>query len=114
MKIVTFPLFLLALILPLLTSAAPLDKAGLAAVEELGRLNGIALNCRYFDQVRNIKQILIDNLPKRRELGQVFEDKTNESFKAFIQSGSACPSPVAFAAEVDRAGQELARIFPPN
>ncbi|WP_456372733.1 hypothetical protein [Thiolapillus sp.] len=114
MKIVSIPFSLLALILPLLAQAAPLDKAGLAAVEELGRLNGIALNCRYFDQVRNIKQTLIDRLPKRRELGQIFEQKTDESFKAFIQSGSACPSPATFAAEVDKATHTLAEIYPPN
>ena len=90
------------------------DKAGLAAVEELGRLNGIALNCRYFDQVKRIKQILIDNLPKRRELGQVFEEKTDASFKEFIQSGAACPSPVAFASDVGKAGDELARVFASN
>lgn len=108
------PLLALLAAMPAASLADTLDKAGLAAVEELGRLNGIALNCRYFDQVKRIKQMLIDNLPKRRELGQVFEEKTDASFKEFIQSGAACPSPAAFAGDVGKAGDELARVFASN
>ena len=105
------PFFALLAAMPVISSADTLDKAGLAAVEELGRLNGIALNCRYFDQVKRIKRILIDNLPKRRELGQTFEDRTDASFKAFIQSGAACPSPAAFSDEVAKAGENLRKTF---
>jgi hypothetical protein len=110
MKIFILLLALLAA-MPVTSHADTPDNTELAAVEELGRLNGIALNCRYFDQVKRIKQILIDNLPKRRELGQVFEERTDVSFKEAIQSGAACPSPAAFADDVGKAGDELARIF---
>ena len=99
------------LALPAAVSAESSEQEGYQAVEELGRLNGIALNCRYFDQVKRIKQMLIASLPKRRELGQLFEDETDASFKSFIQSGAACPSPVAFGEEVDKAGAALAKNF---
>ncbi|WP_456445718.1 hypothetical protein [Thiolapillus sp.] len=107
--VVTLLLFVLAL--PANVSAESPEQKGYQAVKELGRLNGIALNCRYFDQAKRIKQMLITSLPKRRELGQLFEDETDASFKSFIQSGAACPSPAAFGAEVDKAGAALARIF---
>lgn len=111
MKTFTAGLLLFLLSLPGVLSADPVDKAGLQAVEALGRLNGVALSCRYFDQVKRIKQILIDNLPKRRELGQLFEDTTNASFKEFIGSGAACPSPVAFTEDVGTAREELQKAF---
>ncbi len=96
--------------------AAPLpavadDAAGREAVEAMGRLNGIALACRYFDQTRRIKEILIDTLPKRRELGQLFDDSTNASFLEFHRSGRPCPSPALFEEQVEKGAGRLRHLY---
>ena len=80
-------------------------------VSRMGELNGVALSCRYFQQTKKIKAGLIASLPKRRELGQVFDDKTNESFLAFVQAQSSCPSPAEFSVEVDKALEALSEGF---
>ena len=105
--------FTLSFLLLMATAAqggGPLDT-GRQRVAELGRLNGIALACRYFDQTRRIKRLLIDNLPKSRELGQLFDDRTNESFLRFVNSGKSCPSPASFGNEVSQAAGRLRAAF---
>jgi hypothetical protein len=114
MKTLVYAMLPLLLGLSPVLSADPVQSPGNQAVAELGRLNGIALNCRYFGEVKRIKRILIESLPKRRELGQLFEDQTDASFKAFIKTGAACPSPAAFALEVDAAAAELTRTLSTN
>jgi hypothetical protein len=83
-------------------------------VARMGELNGVALACRYFDQTRRMKRILIDHLPKERSLGQLFDDRTNQSFLAFVDSGRGCPSPAQFAGEVDQAEQALIQAYDPE
>jgi len=82
-----------------------------ATITRLGELNGVALQCRYFDQTQRIKQVLVANLPKRRELGLLFEDSTNSSFLAFMQRDDTCPSSVAFVRQVDSAVAHLEAAF---
>ena len=94
--------------------ASPLEKGQIQAVKEMGNLNGVALNCRFFDQAKRIKQIMIDNLPKQRELGQIFEDETNASFLRFTRAAKPCPSPVEFAEHVGEAEEALKQAFPVN
>ena len=101
----------LVLLLPVLPVAAGSSNPGQDALMEMGRLNGVALACRYYEQTRRIKQALIDNLPKRRELGQLFDDRTNESFMAFVNSGEPCPSPAEFETGVERAIRWIEQAF---
>jgi len=82
-----------------------------AAISRLGELNGVALQCRYFDQTERIKRILVANLPKRRELGLLFEDTTNRSFLAFMQKDDTCPGSAAFVSQVDSAVAHLEAAF---
>jgi hypothetical protein len=60
------------------------------AIENIGELNGVALQCSYIDKVRLIKLALVKNLPKQRILGQWFEDATNKSFMNFMETGQEC------------------------
>ena len=83
----------------------------LAAIEEMGRLYGIALPCKYLEQTRRIKSEMVDALPKKRHLGQLFEQETNRAFLEFVESRAACPAESALAAELDRAVEELNRVF---
>ncbi len=59
-------------------------EAQLSSIKRVGQLNGVALQCKYLNDVRRMKLSLVAVLPKRRQLGQVFDDATNESFLSFI------------------------------
>ena len=73
------------------------------AIESIGELNGVALQCSYIDKVQLIKLVLVKNLPKQRILGQLFEDATNRSFMKFMESGQDCPRIDQFSNDVDAA-----------
>ena len=63
-----------------------------AAVERLGALNGIALQCKYLDQVRRMKSAVVASAPKERSFGLAFDQATNDAFLAFIRDQAACPA----------------------
>ena len=81
------------------------------AVEALGALNGIALHCRYLDEVSRMKAAVVDNAPKERSFGLAFDGATNEAFLAFIQQGATCPGEAKFSSRVDAAISDLQRAF---
>jgi len=62
-----------------------------AAVAALGELNGVALQCKYLDQVRRMKAAVVMHAPKERSFGLAFDEATNEAFLAFARQGGACP-----------------------
>ncbi len=97
-------LFLPFIVLSALSSSALAQAASdsqLASIADLGRLNGIALQCRYTTQMQQIKQALVLNLPKQRALGAWFEEKTNVSFMSFMSTNASCPSATEFMQEVN-------------
>ncbi len=104
----------LALVLLMLLQApatAATQEQRLDAIARMGELNGIALQCRYLDQMRRIKQVLIRHLPKQRALGEWFEKTTNDSFMGFMQSGEECPGLIEFEQDLDQASQRIAEVF---
>ena len=64
------------------------------AVKDLGTLNGVALQCRYLDEVRRMKQAVVANAPKQRSFGLAFDEATNQSFLAFIRARGLSASKV--------------------
>jgi hypothetical protein len=82
-----------------------------ATVEALGALNGVALHCRYLDQVSRMKAAVVDNAPKERSFGLAFDESTHEAFLAFIQRGATCPGKAGFSGQVETAIIELRRAF---
>jgi hypothetical protein len=82
-------------------AAQAASDSQLDSIAEMGRLNGIALQCRYVTQVQQIKQVLVLNLPKQRALGAWFEEKTNASFMSFMSTNASCPSATEFMQEVN-------------
>ncbi len=102
-------LFLLILFW-LTPSFAATDKQ-LETITKLGQLNGIALQCGYIPQVQKIKQSLVLNLPKRRELGEWFEYQTNNKFMEFIKNNMSCPEPTVFSGQVELAISKLESEF---
>ena len=93
------------------TQLAAANNDQLAAIDGMGQLNGVALQCRYIEQVRMIKMSLVKNLPKERMLGQRFEQSTNQSFMDFMAKEQVCPSADSFNQELDAAIQKLEAAF---
>lgn len=107
-------IFTLAVLLTALNSNR-LQAAGdeqLHVVEDLGRLNGIALQCKNYQQAQRIKSALIEHLPKERQLGQLFEDVTNESFLAALEDKGGCPGEGALGDRVNSGIEALKMAFP--
>ncbi len=85
--------------------------AQLESIRKLGELNGIALHCKALAETQRMKKALVLNLPKRRQLGELFDQETNRSFLDFINNRAACPSLGAFTQQVDAAISDLERVF---
>jgi len=109
-KYLTLPITL-ALIFSTHQAAAATDEQ-LNSIKRLGELNGVALHCKYLGEMRRMKQALVVALPKRRQLGQTFDDETNTSFLSFIQTKSVCPGGQQFTRDVDAAVATLNLAFP--
>ena len=84
----------------------------LAAIKRLGKLNGIALQCKALPQTQRMKRALVMSLPKRRQLGELFDNETNASFMQFIKENATCPSPQELHLKVDAAISELKKVYP--
>lgn len=107
--ITSFILSLLIATSPVIADAA--DDARYDAVKALGRLNGIALQCKYLDQVSRMKQAVVSNVPKERSFGLAFDQAANDSFLAFIQQQSPCPGPAGFENDVSQQIELLQQTF---
>jgi len=83
----------------------------LAAIERLGDLNGVALHCDALPQTQRMKRALVLHLPKRRQLGELFDYRTNDSFMRFIREEASCPAPAVLEEQVDDAIAELERVY---
>ena len=92
-------------------SAWAFDDTHFDAIKRLGQLNGVALHCKALDQTQRMKRELVLNLPKRRQLGELFDNETNASFMKFIQDGASCPTNDALRAQVDEAVENLKQVF---
>lgn len=96
----------------LTTTAALADtQARYDAVKSLGSLNGVALQCKYLDQVTRMKQAIVESVPKERSYGLAFEQATNDSFLAFIRQQGACPGPAGFEQAVAERIQQMQQLF---
>ncbi len=81
------------------------------AVDALGELNGLALQCKYIDQVRRMKAAVVDNAPKERSFGLAFDQATNRAFLEFNRAGGSCPGPDLMARRVDAAIETVRSVF---
>lgn len=93
------------------STAMAASDAQLLAVAEMGRLNGVALQCKYLDQAQEIKRLLVLNLPKERALGDWFEQKTSASFMGFMESKDDCPGLIQFDKVLGTAKKQLETVF---
>ena len=82
-----------------------------ATIARLGELNGIALHCKALVETQRMKRALVANLPKRRQLGELFDQETHNSFMRFIQENDSCPSVAELQQQVDVAISELEKAY---
>jgi hypothetical protein len=94
-----------------LTEGLALDDAHFSAIKHLGQINGVALHCKALAETQRIKRALVLNLPKRRQLGDLFDVETNASFLRFIEEGGTCPNPDLLRKQVDEAILQLEATF---
>jgi hypothetical protein len=86
--------------------------AGLAAVAELGRVNGTALACGRTEVVNKAKALVLLRAPKTRRYGEAFEDATSAAFRA--QATADCPLETILSLQLAGAEMKLEAAFPPG
>lgn len=102
---------ILALALCAASHATFATDEGTAAVQALGRLNGIALACQQPALVSRTRNSVVTTAPKTREIGEAFENATNA---AYLEQGKggACPDAATLASNVAAAEKRLQAAFP--
>lgn len=86
---------------------------GLAVIEDLGRINGIALACAQPALVSRSRNAVINGAPKTRAIGEAFENATNAAFLKQGQ-GLTCPDGPTLAGQLEGAEARLKHAFPPG
>jgi hypothetical protein len=87
------------------------DDPRYRAIGELGTLNGIALQCRYIDQVRRLKSAVVAYAPKERSFGLAFDEATNDAFLRFMREKDVCPAKESFTRLVGHRIDDLKSAF---
>ncbi|MBS1190821.1 MAG: hypothetical protein H6R10_2613 [Rhodocyclaceae bacterium] len=93
-----------------LAADADASPEGIAAVEELGRINGTALACAQPALVSRSRNTVTTGAPKVRHYGEAFEAATNAAFLAQGQ-GAECPDGAALSRRLEAAEQRLQAAF---
>ncbi|VAX05544.1 hypothetical protein MNBD_GAMMA25-176 [hydrothermal vent metagenome] len=104
-------ILVLSLLLLSSFSAYSTTDAQQQAIESLGQLNGVALQCRYNPDMQLMKQAMVENLPKQRSLGELYDNATNAAFLGFAQQHKACPDNAEFTGTVSAAIDKLKQAF---
>ncbi|EXI77925.1 MAG: hypothetical protein AW10_03412 [Candidatus Accumulibacter appositus] len=95
-------------------SAADASAASsLAAIGDLGQLNGQALACGEMAIASEAKKLAIRHAPKTRRYGESFEEETNAAFLAQGQMGHApCPTASTFSGRLNELSERLQTLLP--
>jgi len=107
MKIIA-PLLALSLCAIASPSFAADDSS--AAVQAMGRLNGIALACQQPALVSRARNAVITTAPKTRGYGELFETATNAAFLEQGKGGT-CPDAATLASELAAAEKRMQASF---
>ncbi len=105
-------LFLTLGLSTVLPAVAQDAEAGLAAVRQLGALNGQALACADKDAAAHTRLLMLTHAPKTQRFGAAYEEATQESYLAQTRATSACPDAKALAARIDDVAQRLRTTLP--
>ena len=99
---------------PLASAVATDADPRYAAIDALGDLNGVALQCKYLDEMRRMKAAVVANAPKERSYGLAFDQATNRAFLRFIEQRDSCPHPEDFTRRVDQRIDAMRAAFGAN
>lgn len=105
-------LFVLLSLLAPLSAAADDVEAGLAAVRQLGILNGQALACADKDAAAHTRVLMLAHAPKTARFGTAYEEATQEGYLAQTRAAGACPEAKLLAGRIDEVAQGLRRTLP--
>ena len=108
----TLPLSLLIILAGPAAAGVDAVAAALAAIGDLGRLNGQALACSQMGSASQAKTLMIRHAPKTRRYGEVFEERTSEAFLAQGGDLTICPSAAEFSRRLDELSLRLQSLLP--
>lgn len=74
-----------------------------SAITALGHLNGIALACGQMALSTRLRDILINEAPKERDIGEIFEQATHATFLTQGKENASCPNSKSLAERIDTA-----------
>jgi len=103
--------FFIVLMLTASVSAYATTDTQQQAINSLGQLNGVALQCKQHAEMQRMKQAMVENLPKQRSLGEHYDKATNQSFLDFARNSKGCPQNSDFKRQVDTAINQLQHAF---
>lgn len=101
---------LAATLLSLSISQAFAGEQGTAAIEALGKVNGMALACQQPAIASRARNAMITTAPKTRANGELFENATQGAYLEHGKGGT-CPDATAFAGRLAEAEQRLQAAF---
>ncbi|MDR3054290.1 MAG: hypothetical protein LBU53_02660 [Zoogloeaceae bacterium] len=106
MKKVIFVCALVPLLFAVPASAAPL---GANEVEELGKVNGVALACRQSTTMNRVTEELEKTLPKTTDTtyDEIFKTAMQQGLIQHQKSNAACPDEVALKPRIDELFKQL-------
>lgn len=102
----------------LLSLAAPLPalaedlEAAVAAVKQLGVLNGQALACAEKAAAARAKMLMLAHSPKTARFGAAYEEATQEAFLAQTRASGTCPDAKSLDGKLNDAAQKLQATLP--
>ena len=105
-------LALLALLALTAAQASADPEAGIAAIQDLGRVNGQALACSQMATSSQTKKLMIKHSPKTRRYGEVFEEATNSAYLAQGKDQQSCPKENEFSARLFEISGRLQTALP--
>lgn len=92
-------------------AADELPPALHSSINSLGQLNGQALACQQMALSTRLRNILINEAPKERNVGEVFEQATQDAYLAQGEAGKSCPNSKVLASRIEAAAADLRRAL---
>lgn len=87
-------------------------ELGLQAIAELAQINGQALACQDRQAAGRAKNLMIAHAPKTARFGSVYEEGTQQSYTAQMNSTLACPDAPSFSVRLDALAKRLQTTLP--
>ena len=87
-------------------------ELGLQAIAELAQVNGQALACQDMKTASRAKNLMIAHAPKTARFGSVYEEGTQQSYTAQMNSTQPCADAATFSVRLDTLAQRLQTTLP--